>query len=331
MICVRLVLRLEHGLVRRLRLGHARLEAVERRRLSAAPLVAILVPVPVVGPLPLATIGLGYRRRSNIIARRPLRAHGRRGKIDRIDLVRFFARFLATFPSAFFRREPSLGRGPPQGMPRRCGIFRDKRLLARGRGRPYRRFGGRRLHGWRRLRGWCGPWRRRRPRRGRQWRLRPSRRLRSRLLRRRRIDVASRRRRLLVEIASAPGFGALNRPRLNGTFGRLALDGTFGRLGLDGADFRRGWRLTRGLDEFARGFSLHLANRFFEREALAGDVGFIERGGEPAQLRKQSRARTFVERTAILAVVLFETGDGACNERVIIGHRSSAYFHRIML
>ena len=94
-------------------------------------------------------------------------------------------------------------------------------------------------------------------------------------------------------------------------------------MGLGGADFRRR-RLTRGLGELAGRFSLYLANRFFEREALAGDVGFIKRGGEPTQLSKQGRARAFVKRSAVLAAVLIENGDGACNEGVIIGHGTSA-------
>ena len=69
--------------------------------------------------------------------------------------------------------------------------------------------------------------------------------------------------------------------------------------------------LTRGLDELTRRFSLHLADRLLKREALAGDVGLVERRRDPAQLREQGRACPFVERAAVLAVVLFETGDGA--------------------
>ena len=69
--------------------------------------------------------------------------------------------------------------------------------------------------------------------------------------------------------------------------------------------------LTRRLDELTRRFSLHLADQLLEREALAGDVGLVERRRDSAQLREQGRACPFVERAAVLAIVLFETGDGA--------------------
>ena len=94
-----------------------------------------------------------------------------------------------------------------------------------------------------------------------------------------------------------------------------------GRARLDRAEFGRPG-LARCFDELTRRFSLDLADRFLEREALAGDVGLVERRRDPAQLRKQGGTRPFVERTAVLAVVLFETGDGAGDQWIIIGHRS---------
>src|SRR6185369_4314613 len=67
----------------------------------------------------------------------------------------------------------------------------------------------------------------------------------------------------------------------------------------------------RSLDELTRRFGLYLADRLLERETLTGDVGLVERRGHSAQLREQGRARPFVDGAAVLAVVLFETGDGA--------------------
>jgi len=61
------------------------------------------------------------------------------------------------------------------------------------------------------------------------------------------------------------------------------------------------------LDELPRRFGLDLADRFLEREALAGDVRLVQRRRDPAQLRQQRGARPLVERTAVLAVVLLET------------------------
>ena len=94
-----------------------------------------------------------------------------------------------------------------------------------------------------------------------------------------------------------------------------------GRARFDRAEFGRPG-LARCFDELTCRFSLDLADRFLEREALAGDVRLVERRRDPAQLRKQGGTRPFVERTAVLAVVLFETGDGAGDQWIIIGHRS---------
>ena len=46
----------------------------------------------------------------------------------------------------------------------------------------------------------------------------------------------------------------------------------------------------------------------------------FERRRHPAQLRDQRRARALIERAAVLAGVLFETGDGAGDERIVVGH-----------
>ena len=73
--------------------------------------------------------------------------------------------------------------------------------------------------------------------------------------------------------------------------------------------------------ELSRRLSLDLADQLLEREALARDVGFRQGRRHAAQLGDQRRARALVERTAVLAVVLLQTGDRAGYERVIIGHR----------
>ena len=73
--------------------------------------------------------------------------------------------------------------------------------------------------------------------------------------------------------------------------------------------------------ELSRRLSLDLADRLLEREPLARDVGFRQGRRHAAQLGDQRRARALVERTAVLAVVLLQTGDRAGYERVIIGHR----------
>src|SRR5262249_26322002 len=62
-----------------------------------------------------------------------------------------------------------------------------------------------------------------------------------------------------------------------------------------------------------------------ERKTLAGDVGLTQCGRHAAQLREQRPPRTLIERTTILAGVLFETGDCTRDERVVISHRTSVY------
>src|SRR5262249_54053108 len=41
--------------------------------------------------------------------------------------------------------------------------------------------------------------------------------------------------------------------------------------------------------------------------------------------RGPRRARPFVERAAVLAIVFFERGDGAGDERIIVGHRTYSF------
>jgi hypothetical protein len=93
------------------------------------------------------------------------------------------------------------------------------------------------------------------------------------------------------------------------------------RSGCHRPDARGCRRLAGRFDEFAGGFRLYLADGFLKRKALARDIRLVERRLDPAQLREQCRARTLIKGTAILAVVLLETGDSAGNERVVIGHR----------
>ena len=93
-----------------------------------------------------------------------------------------------------------------------------------------------------------------------------------------------------------------------------------------GCGLRR--RLAARWVELSRRFGLDLADRLFERKALARDVGFRQGRRHAAQLGDQRRARALVERTTVLAVVLVETGDGAGYERVIISHCISAYSFR---
>jgi hypothetical protein len=69
-----------------------------------------------------------------------------------------------------------------------------------------------------------------------------------------------------------------------------------------------------------RGFRLDLAHRFLERQPLPGDLGFLQRRLDPAQLRDQGRPRPFVQGTTGLAGILVETGYGTGNERVIVSH-----------
>src|SRR5262249_20559222 len=65
---------------------------------------------------------------------------------------------------------------------------------------------------------------------------------------------------------------------------------------------------------------LDLADRLFERKALARHVRFAQRRRDAAQLRDERRARSLVERAAGVAGVPFQAGNSAGNERVVVGH-----------
>ena len=85
---------------------------------------------------------------------------------------------------------------------------------------------------------------------------------------------------------------------------------------------RAGGFRTRRIASAPCGFGLDLADRLFEREPLARDLGFGQRRiVHPAQLRDQSRARPLIEQAAPLAGILLETGDGLGDERIVISHQ----------
>jgi hypothetical protein len=67
----------------------------------------------------------------------------------------------------------------------------------------------------------------------------------------------------------------------------------------------------RRLDELTRRFGLYLADRLLERETLRVMSDSLSGGVTPRSCASRAAARPFVERAAVLAVVLFETGDGA--------------------
>ena len=66
--------------------------------------------------------------------------------------------------------------------------------------------------------------------------------------------------------------------------------------------------------------NLDFADRLFQRQPFACDVGFVERRLDTAQLVDQRTARPLVKRTAVLAGVFLEAGDGAGDKRLIISH-----------
>ena len=78
----------------------------------------------------------------------------------------------------------------------------------------------------------------------------------------------------------------------------------------------------RRLARMTRRFRLDLADRLFERQPLARDLGFFERRSHAAKLRHQRDARPLVKRAPVLAGVLFQTGDGAGDQRMVVGHRA---------
>jgi len=71
-------------------------------------------------------------------------------------------------------------------------------------------------------------------------------------------------------------------------------------------------------------FRFDLANSLFQRQPLAGDLGFGKRRLNAAQLRDQRSARPLIERTAALAWSIgVQAGNSTCDQRVIISHFSS--------
>ncbi len=72
------------------------------------------------------------------------------------------------------------------------------------------------------------------------------------------------------------------------------------------------------------GLGLDLAHGFFQRQPLAGDLGFAERRLDAAQLRDQCGARPLIKRAAALAGSTgIQSGDGTGNQRVVISHFDS--------
>jgi hypothetical protein len=67
-------------------------------------------------------------------------------------------------------------------------------------------------------------------------------------------------------------------------------------------------------------FRFEAADRFFQRQTLARDVAFLKRRIDAAQLIDQSRARTLIQRAAVLARVLVEACYGAGDQGIIVSH-----------
>ena len=132
---------------------------------------------------------------------------------------------------------------------------------------------------------------------------------------RRRTDVAARSRARRLDLVPAARLGRTGLGRTD--FGWLV---PLTRL----AHLRRR-HLAGGLHELTRRFGLHFADRLLERETLAGNVGLLERRRHAAQLREQRLACAFVNRAAVLAIVFFERGDGAGDQRIIVGHRTYSF------
>src|SRR6516164_4391554 len=132
---------------------------------------------------------------------------------------------------------------------------------------------------------------------------------------RRRTDVAARSRARRLDLVPAARLGWAGLARAG--FGWLV---PLARL----TELRRR-HLAGGLHELTRRFGLDFTDRLLERETLAGDVGLLECRRHAAQLREQRLARAFVNRAAVLATVFFERGDGAGDQRIIVGHRTYSF------
>ena len=80
-------------------------------------------------------------------------------------------------------------------------------------------------------------------------------------------------------------------------------------------------RGTRGIAGALGGLGLDLAHGLFQRQPLAGDLGFAQRRFDAAQLRDQRGACPFIQRTAALAGSTgIQSGNGAGNQRVVVSH-----------
>ena len=73
----------------------------------------------------------------------------------------------------------------------------------------------------------------------------------------------------------------------------------------------------------ARGIGFDFADRFFQRQPLAGDIGFRKRRIDRAQLGNQRRACPLIESPACFTGTLAKPLDGAGYERLIVGHGMS--------
>jgi hypothetical protein len=83
-------------------------------------------------------------------------------------------------------------------------------------------------------------------------------------------------------------------------------------------------RHARSLAAALGGLGFDLSNRLFQRQPLAGDFGFAQGRLHAAQLGDQSGTRTLVERAPALAGRTgIQSGDGASDQRVIVGHINS--------
>ncbi len=81
---------------------------------------------------------------------------------------------------------------------------------------------------------------------------------------------------------------------------------------------------TRGLAGALGGLGFDLADGLFQRQPLAGNLGFGERRLHAAELRDQGRARPFIERApAFAGSVGVQGGNSAGDQRIVISHFSS--------
>jgi len=80
----------------------------------------------------------------------------------------------------------------------------------------------------------------------------------------------------------------------------------------------------RGLAGALGGFRFDFAHGFFQRQPLAGDLGFGKRRLNTAELGNQRGTGPLIERTTAFAGGTgIQSGDGASDQRVVIGHINS--------